>query len=168
MGKKKTIGITIIVTISILLFFVIAISFGKEMIEIEEEKLRNMSTVELMSLSVDWTYTDMLRNIDDYSEELIFVEGVVKNTQRDDEGSWSLTLYVRCDTEPEVICYNSERIFVNVNGITTWLEDDQLSGFVRVDKLSETGHHSDTTGEFIGSGDYIPSADEIRLTCSNC
>ena len=35
-----------------------------------------MSTVELMSLSVDWTYTDMLRNIDNYSNELIFVDNI--------------------------------------------------------------------------------------------
>ena len=55
-----------------------------------------------------------------------------------------------------------------MNHGSTWLEDDQLSGFVKITDLSETGFFSDTTGEFIGSGDYIPSAYEIRLTCSNC
>ena len=165
MGKKKTIGITIIVTISILLGFVIAISFGKEMIEEREERLRNMSDSELSSMVVDWNYKDMLRNNHDYFEKIIFVEGVVKNTQRDNN---MITLYVNCDTEPEVICHNAERIFVYLKWEDkSWLEDDQLSGFVKVDDPSETGHFSDT-GEFIGSGDYIPSADEIRLTCSNC
>ena len=123
-----------------------------------------MSDSELSSTAVDWNYKDMLRNIDDYSEELIFVDGVVTNTQKDYD---MLTLYVNCDTEPEVICHNGERIFVYLNGDTSWLEDDQLSGFVKVDDLSETGSFSDT-GEFIGSGDYIPSTHEIRLTCSNC
>ena len=176
MGKMLKIGIVIMVIGALLLFFVYGSNEGGKMIEREEEELRKiiereeeelrkMSDRKLMSLSVDWNYKDMLRNIDDYSEELIFVEGVVKNTQKDYD---VLTLYVNCDTEPEVICYNSERIFVDVNGLTTWLEDDQLSGFVKVTELAKVGKFSDTTGEFISSGDYIPRADEIKLTCSNC
>ena len=132
--------------------------------------LYEMSDSELSSMVVDWNYKDMLRNSDDYYEKVIFVEGVVKNTQRDQNNPdkvTMLTLYVNCDTEPEVICHNGERIFVYLNGDTSWLEDDQLSGFVKVDDLSETGSFSDT-GEFIADGDYIPRADEIKLTCSNC
>ena len=78
-------------------------------------------------------------------------------------------MYVNCDTEPKVICHNNDRIFVHVHGITnTWLVDDHLSGFVKVTRLSEVGKFSDTTGEWIGSGNYIPRTDEIKLTCSNC
>jgi len=56
-----------------------------------------------------------------------------------------------------------------VNGITTWLEDDKLSGFVEVKKLEETGtNNAFTKGEWVGSGEYVPRVKEIRLTCSNC
>ena len=60
-------------------------------------------------------------------------------------------------------------MFVRVNGITTWLEDDKLSGFVEVVELRETGtSNALTKGEWIGSGKYVPRVNEIRLTCSNC
>jgi len=166
-GKLKKVIICIVI-IPILIFAALAIVMESSPGVIELRKLDllyEMSDSELSSMVVDWNYKDMLRNNHDYFEKIIFVEGVVKNTQRDNN---MITLYVNCDTEPEVICHNAERIFVYLKWEDkSWLEDDQLSGFVKVDDPSETGHFSDT-GEFIGSGDYIPSADEIRLTCSNC
>ncbi len=168
MGKVKKIIIGIVI-LSILIFAALAIVMESSPGVIELRKLDllyEMSDSELSSTAVGWNYKDLLRNSQDYSEKLIFVEGVVKNTQREYN---TITLYVNCDTEPEVICYNSERIFVYLKWEDkSWLEDDQLSGFVKVNDPSETGHFSDTTGEFIGSGDYIPSTHEIRLTCSNC
>ena len=167
MGKLKKVGIGIVI-LPILIFaaWFMVMDSSPGVIELRKlDLMYEMSDSELSSMAVDWNYKDMLRNIDNYSNELIFVEGVVKNTQRDYD---MLTLHVNCETEPEVICYDSEWLFVDVNGITTWLEDDQLSGFVKVTGLSETGSFSDTTGEFIADGDYIPRADEIRLTCSNC
>ena len=59
-------------------------------------------------------------------------------------------------------------VVVDVNGIDTWLEQDQLSGFVKVRGLSEIGKSSSTTGEFIGSGDFIPRTDEVKLFCEKC
>ena len=60
-------------------------------------------------------------------------------------------------------------MFVNVNGITTWLENDRLSGYVEVKKLTETGSNNVfTKGEWVGSGEYVPRVKEIRLICSNC
>ncbi len=174
MGKKIKIGITIIIIIIIILISIplfleyVQIEGGKileEREEIKKEWLRNFTFEEAESIAIDWNYKDMLRNIDNYSNELIFVEGVVKDTQRDYD---RLTLHVNCETEPKVRCYNGEWVFVKTNGITTWLEDDQLSGFVKVIGLQKTGHYSDTTGEFIPDGDYIPRVEEIKLTCSNC
>tara|TARA_B110000014_G_C19680969_1_gene357185 strand:- start:49 stop:573 length:525 start_codon:yes stop_codon:yes gene_type:complete len=173
-GKKKKIGIVIITVIIILFSFTLLLEHAKNEVEkmeeyreeIKTEWLSNFTFEEAESIAIDWNYKDMLRNIDNYSNELIFVEGVVKSTQRDSD---VLTLYVNCDTEPKVICHNNDRIFVHVHGITnTWLVDDHLSGFVKVTRLSEVGKFSDTTGEWIGSGNYIPRTDEIKLTCSNC
>jgi hypothetical protein len=168
-GKLKKIIICIII-IPILIFAALAIVMESSPGVIELRKvdlLYEMSDSELSSMVVDWNYKDMLRNSDDYYEKVIFVEGVVKSTQRDDN---MITLYLNCDTEPEVICYNNKPMFMfvylNWDG-KSWLEEDQLSGFVRVTDPAETGSFSDT-GEFIGNGDYIPSAYEIRLTCSNC
>jgi hypothetical protein len=167
-GKVKKIIIGIVI-LSILIFvaYVIEMESRPGVIELRKlDLLYEMSDSELSSTAVGWNYKDLLRNSQDYSEKLIFVEGVVKNTQREYN---MITLYVNCDTEPEVICYNSERMFVHLKwDDKSWLEDDQLRGFVKVSDPSETGSFSDTTGEFIGSGDYIPSTHEIRLTCSNC
>ena len=168
MGKVKKIIIGIVI-LSILIFVALVIEMESRPGVIELRKLDllyEMSDSELSSIQVGWNYKDLLRNSQDYSEKVIFVEGVVKNTQREYN---TITLYVNCDTEPEVICYNSERMFVQLKwDDKSWLEDDQLRGFVKVSDPSETGFFSDTTGEFIGSGDYIPSVREIRLTCSNC
>ena len=173
MGKVKKIIIGIVI-LSILIFaaWFMVMDSSPGVIELRKlDLLYEMSDSELSSMVVDWNYKDMLRNIDNYSNELIFVEGVVKDTKRDQNNPdkvTMVTLHVNCETEPKVRCYNGEWVFVKTNGITTWLEDDQLSGFVKVTGLSETGSFSDTTGEFIADGDYIPRADEIRLTCSNC
>jgi hypothetical protein len=166
-GKLKKVIICIII-IPILIFAALAIVMESSpgVIEIRKlDLLYEMSDSELSSMEVVWNYKDLLRNSEDYSEKIIFVEGIVKSTQREYD---MITLYLNCDTEPEVICHNNERMFVDLKWEgKSWLEDDQLSGFVKVADPSETGHFSDT-GEFIGSGDYIPRADEIRLTCSNC
>ena len=180
MGKKKKIGVVIIIVIIILISIPLFLEYvqiegGKileEREEIKKEWLRNFTFEEAESIAIDWNYKDMLRNIDNYSNELIFVEGVVKDTQRDQNNPdkvTMVTLHVNCETEPEVRCYDGEWIFVNVYGITnTWLEDDQLSGFIKIIGLEKTGQTSSTTGEFIADGNYIPIAEEIKLTCSNC
>ena len=119
-----------------------------------------MSEQELSALAVDWNFRDILRNADYYTGKIIFVEGEVININHNAD---SITFCVQmgsygCD----------EKMFVTNNGMNTWLEDDQLSGFVKVKKLSETFRSSISTGELIGTGNYIPKVNEIKLTCSNC
>ena len=120
-----------------------------------------MTDSELSAKAVDWNYRDILRNIDYYKGKIIYVDGVVSLTQRDIN---SLNL---CINMGSYSC--DDFMFVRVNGITTWLEDDKLSGFVEVVELRETGtSNALTKGEWIGSGKYVPRVNEIRLTCSNC
>ena len=124
-----------------------------------------MNDSELEKISIDWNYRDVLRNVDDYSGKIIFVSGKVTNIQRD---VGSINLCTSGYTSYSIFTCD-EFMFVNVNGVTTWLEDDQLSGFVEVKRLSETGHQNMfTDGEWIGSGEYVPKVNEIKLTCSNC
>ena len=122
-----------------------------------------MNEQELELIKIDWQYRDLLRNIDDYSGKIIFVEGKVTRIYRD-IGSINLCT----DATPGAFSCD-EFMFVNVNGITTWLEDDQLSGFVEVKRLSETGSNNMFTGgEWVGSGNYVPKVNEINLRCTNC
>ena len=169
MGKLKKVGIGF--GIVILSFFVLAAIGGSVPAEKSESKstgidkfkaksYEEMNSSELSLIAVQHDYKDLLRNIDNYEGRIIFVEGVVTNIQRD------INLLNLCITMGTFSC--DEPMFIDVNGIDTWLQDDQLSGFVKVTSLSETGRSSPTTGEFIGSGEYIPRTDEIRLTCSNC
>ena len=174
MGKAKKIGLGI--GISVLIFFalVIIVSLPNiddskkryiQSVESEIVKFENMSFESLEKISQDWTFKDILRNIDNYKGKIIFVEGTVTNVQRD-VNSLNLCTY---GTTSYSVFSCEEFMFVRVNGIDTWLEDDKLSGFVEVRKLTERGTVSVLTGgEWVGSGDYVPSSKEIKLTCSNC
>jgi hypothetical protein len=161
-GKLKKVGIGFgIVVLSFLVLIVFAADQGGKIIEKEAEELRNMSAEELMSLSVEWTYADLMRNMDNYEGKIIFVEGEVTKIQRD-VGSLNL-----CINAGSYSC--DDFMFVGVNGITNWLEDDRLSGFVEVINLKERGTKSPITGgEWVGSGEYVPKVKEVKLTCSNC
>ena len=149
----------------------------------------NMSYTELSLIAVQHDYKSLLKNFDNYSGKIIFVEGEVINLQRDliklpdgtivdgergqylkdnrnqyllglcvDESSYFLTS--TCD----VI------MFLDVNGIDTWLEKDKLSGYVEVVSLEEVFYTNMFTGagNTGSSGDYVPHIKQIKLRCSNC
>jgi len=168
-SKKKKLGIGF--GVIILLFFVlgsIPSDTDEPTVTNEQPKVKSYSQMndkELVSIQIDWQYRDLLRNIDDYSGKIIFVEGKVTNVQRD---IGSINLCTNGYTDYGVF-FCEEYMFVNVNGITTWLEDDKLSGFVEVKRLSETGtNNMFTGGEWVGSGNYVPKVNEVRLICGNC
>ena len=149
----------------------------------------NMSYSELSLIAVQYDYKSLLRNFDNYTGKIIFVEGEVINLQRDliklsdgtivdgergqylkdnrnqyllglciDESSYFLTS--TCD----VI------MFLDVNGMDTWLEKDKLSGYVEVVSLEEVFYSNRVTGaDNTGSSeDYVPHIKQIKLRCSNC
>ena len=150
----------------------------------------NRSYSQLSLISVQHDYKSLLRNIDNYSGKIIFVEGEVINLQRDliklsdgtivdgakgqyfkdnrnqhllglcvDESNYFLTTS-NCD----------EIMFLDVNGISTWLEKDKLSGYVEVISLEEVFYSNMVTGggNTGSSGDYIPHIKQMKLRCSNC
>ena len=173
-SKKKKVGIAF--GVIILLFFVL-VSIPSDTgeptkttptVTNEQPKVKSynqMNEQELELIKIDWQYRDLMRNFDDYSGKIIFVDGQVTNVQRD---VGSINLCTNGHTSYSVFSCD-EFMFVNVNGITTWLEDDRLGGYVEVKKLSETGSSNMFTGgEWVGSGEYVPDVKEIKLTCSNC
>ena len=129
----------------------------------KEKSYMMMSDFELNQIKMDWQYRDLLRNIDDYSGKIIFVEGVVTNVQRD------IGLLNLCVDGATVSFNCDEFMFVVANGNKTWLEEDNLAGYVEVYDLGEVFYSNMFTGEEqVGSGDYVPRVKEIKLTCSNC
>lgn len=177
-GNLKNMGFVILATAAVIsVFFAIGSLEEKGLIGSDEstkttikeqpkvttpkvKPFSQMTDSELSANAVDWNYRDILRNADYYTGKIIFVEGEVININHNAD---SITFCVQmgsygCD----------EKMFVANNGMNTWLEDDQLSGFVKVKKLSETFRSSISTGELIGTGNYIPKVNEIKLTCSNC
>ena len=163
------IGIVIMVIGALLLLFVYGSNEGDKLIEREDsmfgstsKSFDDMSYSELSLIAVQYDYKDLLRNIDNYSGKIIFVEGKVQGVQRD---SGVMNLCV----DKRGYCSISDFMFVNVNGINTWLVDDKLSGYVKVNKLTEVHYNNMFTGgKTVGSGDYVPDVKEIKLTCSNC
>jgi len=106
-----------------------------------------MNDQELNTIAVDWNYRDLLRNTDDYTGKIIFVEGKVSFVARDSarEGELRLCMTSNC---------HDESFIVKSNGIDSWIEEDMLQGYVEV------------TGKFWNNS--VPKVKEIKLTCSNC
>jgi hypothetical protein len=172
-GKLKKVGIGF--GIVILSFFVLA-AIGGSVPDTEKSESKStvldkfkaksheeMNSSELSLIAVQHDFKDLMRNIDDYSGKIIFVEGVVTNVQRD------IGLLNLCVDGATVSFYCDEFMFVEVNGINTWLEEDNLAGYVEVIGLGGVSYSSVFTGgEKVESGDYVPQVKEIKLTCSNC
>jgi hypothetical protein len=139
-------------------------SFGEDsMFSNSARGFDDMSYSELSLIAVQYDYKDSLRNIDDYSGKIIFVEGIVINAQRD-TGQLNL-----CVDKKGYCSMSDDFMFVNVNGINTWLEDDKLSGYVEVQRLEEVFVSTMfTAGKSVSTGDYVPYVKEIKLRCSNC
>jgi hypothetical protein len=177
-GKLKKVGIGF--GIVILSFFVLAAIGGsvpdteqdgiaRMLDEIEKRQdqksksYEEMNSSELSLIAVQHDFKDLMRNSDDYVGKIIFVEGVVTNVQRD------LNSINLCVDGATVSFYCDEFMFVNVNGIDVWLEEDNLAGYVEVKGISETFRTNVFGGgDAVGTGDYVPQVKEIMLSCSNC
>ena len=167
MGKLKKVGIGF--GIVILSFFVLAAIGGSvpdteiESTGIDKFKAKSyeeMNSSELSLIAIDWDYRDLMRNFDNYENQIIFVDGTVTNIQR------SMNSVNLCMDMGTFSC--DDLMFLRVNE-NKWLEDDELSGFVEVIELRETGNSNMFTGgEWVGSGEYVPRVNEIRLICDNC
>ena len=150
----------------------------------------NMSYSELSLIAVQHDYKSLLRNTDNYSGKIIFVEGEVINLEREwiklSDGtivdgakgqyikdSSTQDLLGLCVDESNYFLSTSncdEIMFLDVNGISTWLENDKLSGYVEVVSLEEVFYSNMVTGaDNTGSSeDYVPHIKQIKLRCSNC
>ena len=149
----------------------------------------NMSYSELSLISVEHDYKSLLRNIDNYSGKIIFVEGEVINLQRDliklpdgtivdgERGQYlkdnrnQYLLGLCVDESNYVLTSTCDVImFLDVNGISTWLENDKLSGYVEVVSLEKVFYNNRVTGagNTGSSGDYVPHIKQMKLRCSNC
>ena len=167
MGKLKKVGIGIAVSL-FLVFVVIPLIIGMSIPAIEDKQALDqinqisvedkqpyqfglqstqMNDQELNTIAVDWNYRDLLRNTDDYTGKIIFVEGKVSFVARDSarEGELRLCMTSNC---------HDESFIVKSNGIDSWIEEDMLQGYVEV------------TGKFWNNS--VPKVKEIKLTCSNC
>jgi len=150
----------------------------------------NMSYSELSLIAVQHDYKSLLKNIDNYSGKIIFVEGEVMNLEREwiklSDGtivdgtkgqylknSSTQDLLGLCVDESNYFLTTSncdEIMFLDVNGISTWLEKDKLSGYVEVISLEEVFYSNMVTGagNTGSSEDYVPHIKQMKLRCSNC
>jgi len=149
MGKIKK--IVIIVFVLVLLYFV-SVYFDGAITT--QKELQNLSEEELKTLSVDWNYKDLLRNIDDYDGKIIYVEGWVGNSQPEYD---SITL---CITE-----FCDDQMFVLTE--QNYLKDDRVSGYLKVFGLEVAEDKTNPFGGII-KGTAKPSTGAIKLTCTNC
>tara|TARA_B110000444_G_scaffold225468_1_gene229342 strand:+ start:137 stop:724 length:588 start_codon:yes stop_codon:yes gene_type:complete len=158
--------------------------------ELKTNNHENMSYSELSLIAVQHDYKSLLRNIDNYSGKIIFVEGEVMNLEREwiklSDGtivdgakgqylkdSSTQDLLGLCVDESNYFLTTSncdEIMFLDVNGISTWLENDKLSGYVEVMSLEEVFYNNMGTGagNTGSSEDYVPQIKQMKLRCSNC
>jgi hypothetical protein len=160
-GKLKKVGIGF--GIVILSFFVLAAIGGSVPdTEIESTGIDNfkaksyeeMNSSELSLIAVQYDYRDLMRNIDNYKGKIIFVDGTISNTQPNFD---MITLY-------NEIGGSYQRMFIQTSG--NYLVDDKISGYVKVHGLSETAPRT-VLGTTMPS-EFLPTAIDVRLTCSNC
>jgi len=150
----------------------------------------NMSYSELSLIAVQHDYKSLLRNIDNYSGKIIFVKGEVINLEREwiklsdgtivdgakgqylkDSSTQDLLGLCVDESNYFLTTSNCDKImFLDVNGISTWLEKDKLIGYVEVVSLQEVFYSNMVTGvdNTGSSGDYVPHIKQMKLRCSNC
>ena len=155
MGKVSTIIIVFGLLIGAYAIFEF-ISSGEILFD---EDLKLLSEQELQQMSMDWAYRDVVRNIDAYKGEVIFISGVVVNTQP--------------DIDLITICSNSstrnldcEHMFIDLNENFNYLEDDVIRGCVQINHLSETVGRT-VLGTEMGTS-WLPRVYEIKLECIHC
>jgi hypothetical protein len=151
--KKLVIGIVLIFIISGVAVIVMSPTEINRMAI--EEMYGQMTDQELKTISVDWDYRDVKRNIDNYYGQIVFVEGEVTHTQPD------FTAITLCVKASEGKC---TPIFVDT--LQNFIVDDEISGYVEIYGLAKAGDRM-----FMGTtvlGEYIPDVSDINLTCSNC
>ena len=115
--------------------------------EFKTNNHENTSYSELSLIAVQYDYKSLLKNFDNYSGKIIFVEGEVINLQRDliklSDGTivdGERGQYLKDNRNPYLLglCVDESSyfltstcdviMFLDVNGIGTWLEKDKLSG----------------------------------------
>ena len=195
MGRKKIILCVIPLTILFLIIFTLYDGQNDklELREVDKFKAKNyenMSYSELSLIAVEYDYKSLLKNFDNYSGKIIFVEGEVINLQREwiklsdgtiVDGSKGQYLKDKRNQNLLGLCVDESTyflttstcdviMFLDVNGIDTWLEKDKLSGYVEVVSLEEVFYSNVVTGaDNTGSSeDYVPHIKQIKLRCSNC
>ena len=195
MGWRKVVlcAIPIIILFSIIFIVSEDQNDESELRSIDKFKTNNhenMSYSELSLIAVQHDYKSLLRNTDNYSGKIIFVEGEVINLEREwiklSDGtivdgakgqyikdSSTQDLLGLCVDESNYFLSTSscdEIMFLDVNGISTWLENDKLSGYVEIVSLEEVFYSNSVTGagNTGSSGDYVPHIKQMKLRCSNC
>ena len=162
MGKLKKVGIGF--GIVILSFFVLAAIGGSvpdteiESTGIDKFKAKSyeeMNSSELSLIAVQYDYRDLMRNIDNYKGKIIFVDGTISNTQP------NFDMITLCN---EIGGNSCELMFIQTS--SNYLVDDKISGYVKVHRLSETAPRT-VLGTTMPS-EFLPTAIDVRLTCSNC
>jgi hypothetical protein len=154
-GKAKKIGIIVILVIVMIYLLAVFDGYSKTQ-GIERTELENMSFQALDKISEDWTYKNLMRNIDDYEGKIIFVQGRVSTSQPDIK---SITL---CVNSTSVFCDDSIFIYTPQN----YLVDDRIEGYVEVLGFAQT-----QSKEFLGvemGQETLPSTDAIKIKCTNC
>ena len=193
MSWRKIVLYAIPLTILFLIIFIVSDgqndkSEVKIVDELKTNNHENMSYSELSLIAVQHDYKSLLRNIDNYSGKIIFVEGEVMNLEREwiklSDGtivdgakgqylkdSSTQDLLGLCVDESNYFLTTSncdEIMFLDVNGISTWLENDKLSGYVEVISLEEVFYNNMGAGNTGSSEDYVPQIKQMKLRCSNC
>ena len=154
MGIAKNIGIGLGMVILVIVGIAI---YGSFLIEEEENGLRSMTDQELSKMSVQWNYEHLLRNIDDYKGNIIYVKGKVTSSQPDmnfvgiEPGCSGVLQKDICDT-----------IFLETE--TNYLVGDYITGYGTVIGLGGMKSHT-LTGEIM---QQVPYVKEIKFRCTNC
>ena len=157
MGKGKKIGVGI--GIAIIAISVIAVVVGSSMIAEQKEKIENLSDESLHSISMAWNYPDLLRNINDYRDEIIYFKGTVQVPTESNIVGIKFS-------GPKVLQITDENVIFIEYGKQSFLKGDVIEGFGYVVGLRELSITRASDGAKLTED--VPNLEGIRISCVQC
>lgn len=154
-NKKKI--VIIMVALVIVFFFVISAVPFQEINESQE--IFSYSDEELNSMSITWSYDDVMRNFEKYDDEIIHFGGPIQTIdQIEDSNRYAIQVKLDCKPWPDT--YDCNSILVDYTG-KRLLMGDKVDVFGKLEKIIEADL-------VMGGQKHLPLVKGLKVTCTDC
>jgi len=169
MNNKQKVGIG--VGIAIAGFFIIAVAgystlrqdsnLSEEGVRQEKHEFSNLSEEELQSISVQWDFEDVLRNVEKYNGYVVHFRGKIITTDDipDFKDRYALQVQIRCKPWPDNV--DCDNFIVDYTG-NRLLPDDEVEVWGQVKGITEMKML------VFGNEKLTPVVTGLKVKCTSC